>query len=163
MSLVDPFIIRWPERWLNDLEIRPVVNYLNQFLHDLWVRSGQSLGVIPISGGGTGATTEAGARANLGLEIGTDVQAYSIYLDEANTFFIDTDITGTEAETLTDGSNADTLHVHAHDQTEGLQGGTASEYYHLTQTQHDTLTDGSDAIGLHTHNTEIAARLALRI
>jgi hypothetical protein len=34
-------------------------------------------------------------------------------LTEAGTFFNATNITGAEAETLTDGSNADTLHVHA--------------------------------------------------
>lgn len=37
---VDPFVITWPQQWINDPEIAPVLNYLNRFLHDLWVRTG---------------------------------------------------------------------------------------------------------------------------
>lgn len=39
-------------------------------------------------------------------------QDASAELDEAETFFAATDITGAQAETLTDGSNADSLHSH---------------------------------------------------
>lgn len=97
-------------------------------------------------------TSEANFKATVNLEIGVDVQAYSANLDEAAIFFGATNITGSEAETLTNGNNADLLHVHAHNVTTGLQGGTASEYYHLTAIQHSTLTDGSNADSLHRHD-----------
>jgi hypothetical protein len=58
-------------------------------------------------------TSEANFKATVNLEIGVDVQAYSANLTEAATFFGLTDITGAEAETLTDGSDADALHTHS--------------------------------------------------
>jgi hypothetical protein len=43
---VDPFIIQWPPQWLEDPEIRPVIDYLNRFLHDLWIRTGGGIDVV---------------------------------------------------------------------------------------------------------------------
>ena len=40
MADVDPFVIQWPLKWQQDAEIRPVITYLNRFLHDLWQRTG---------------------------------------------------------------------------------------------------------------------------
>ena len=40
MSSVDPFVVTWPSEWLDNNEIRPVITYLDRFLHDLWVRTG---------------------------------------------------------------------------------------------------------------------------
>lgn len=87
---------------------------------------------------------------------------------ETNVFFANTDITGAEAETLTDGSNADALHFHAdpekeHNSLNGLQGGTLDdpslppEYYHLDSDQYDALLfliggPSVDADDYHTHS-----------
>ena len=37
---VDPFVIRWPQKWINDPELQDTLRYLNRFLHDLWLRTG---------------------------------------------------------------------------------------------------------------------------
>lgn len=40
MAKVDPFVIQWPQKWMADNEIRPVIEYLNRHLHDLFIRTG---------------------------------------------------------------------------------------------------------------------------
>jgi len=42
----------------------------------------------------------------------------------------------------------------SHNLLTGLNGGTANQYYHLTNSQHSILTDGSDASSLHNHDTQ---------
>ena len=40
MSNVDPFVVQWPRKWTDDPEIGPVIDYLNRFLHDIFIRTG---------------------------------------------------------------------------------------------------------------------------
>ena len=68
---------------------------------------------------------------------------------EALLFFTNTGLTGAEAETLSDGSNADALHIHA------LLAHTIASHSDTTATgtELETLTDGSNADALHVHAT----------
>lgn len=50
-------------------------------------------GIVPLTNGGSGANTAAGARANFGLVIGTNVQAWSANLDSLAAFTADLDPT----------------------------------------------------------------------
>lgn len=49
LAKVDPFVIQWPQKWMADSEIRPVIEYLNRFLHDLFLRTGGGDDVIETS------------------------------------------------------------------------------------------------------------------
>jgi hypothetical protein len=40
LANADPFVIQWPDKWMTDNEIRPVIEYLNRYLHDMFIRSG---------------------------------------------------------------------------------------------------------------------------
>jgi hypothetical protein len=37
MADVDPFVVQWPSKWVQDPEIGPVITYLNRYLHDLFI------------------------------------------------------------------------------------------------------------------------------
>ena len=58
--------------------INNAIRALMAQIHDLY--AGTSGDTWPVAGGGTGAGTASGARTNLGLVIGTDVQAYNAAL-----------------------------------------------------------------------------------
>ena len=80
---------------------------------------------------------------------------------EAVAFFDATDISGAEAETLTDTSNADALHVHTLDSgvsdvtATAAQLNEAGTFFGATDisgAQAETLSDGSNADALHVHS-----------
>lgn len=64
-------------------------------------------GTIAIADGGTNATTEADARTNLGLAIGTNVQAYNANLDD----LADGELTGSKVGDGIKGANIDNASI----------------------------------------------------
>ncbi|MGH0052412.1 MAG: hypothetical protein ACQ5SW_03350, partial [Sphaerochaetaceae bacterium] len=119
-------------------------------------------GQVPVANGGTGASTASGARTNLGLVIGTDVQAWSSVLDATTAPFtttLDTKLDGIEdgaevnnisdanATDLTDGGDT-TLHTHDIYLTQA----EGDARYVLSSTNEETVEDIVG--GMLTGNTE---------
>ncbi len=46
MANVDPFVAQIPRKFLEDPELRPFFEYLNRFLHDMFIRTGGGEDVI---------------------------------------------------------------------------------------------------------------------
>ena len=91
-----------------------------------------------------------------------DIGTFAL-LNEAQLFFAATDITGAQAETLTDTSNADALHVHTLDSgisdvtataAQLNEAGTFFAATDITGAEAETLTDDSNADLLHKHNID---------
>lgn len=64
MAKVDPFVIQWPAKWMADNEIRPVIEYLNRFLHDLFIRTGGGEDLIEDTNVGNSTNQSAAALAS---------------------------------------------------------------------------------------------------
>ena len=82
-------------------------------------------GTLAVSDGGTGATSASGARSNLGLVIGTNVEPHSDKLTELATMNQNTaqslaDLTSAEVQTL-DGITATTAQLNRVDATSSIQ------------------------------------------
>ena len=82
-------------------------------------------GTLAVSDGGTGSTSASGSRTNLGLAIGTDVEAHSDKLTELATMNQNTadalaDLTSTEVQIL-DGATVTTAQLNRVDATSSIQ------------------------------------------
>jgi len=119
--------------------------------------SSQVTGTLAVANGGTGSTTESGARTALGLEIGTDVQAYDAQLADI------AGMTPTDGNIIVgDGTNF-VLESGATARTSlGLGTGDAVTFNGVTSTANIDLgsTDGTDGyhlIGLNTPTSDYEA------
>lgn len=95
-----------------DAKLSAFLVQLTRFCYLIWNSVGAHTRISDYFSGLLDVNTEAAFKQAVNLEIGVDVQAYSANLDEAGSFFGDTDFTAEEAEMLTNGSNADALHDH---------------------------------------------------
>jgi hypothetical protein len=119
--------------------------------------SSQVTGTLAVANGGTGSTTESGARTALGLEIGTDVQAYDAQLADI------AGMTPTDGNIIVgDGTNF-VLESGATARTSlGLGTGDAVTFNGVTSTANIDLgstdgTDGAHLIGLNTPTSDYHA------
>jgi len=92
----------------------------------IWLKWFLDLGYFLTNAGAASGTVNHSTTSD--LQGGTTGQYYHL-----------TQAEHTDVGTLTDGSNADSLHSHDHNETTGLQGGVAGEYYHLTAAEHSAI------------------------
>ena len=117
----------------------------------------QVSGSLPVANGGTGSTTAAGARTNLGLVIGTDVQAYDAQLADIAA------LTPTDGNIIVGNGTNFVAESGATARTSlGLGTGDAVTFAGVTSTANISLgsTDGTDGyhlVGLNTPTSDYEA------
>lgn len=109
LSDVDPFVIQWPNAWLTDPEIGPVVQYLNRFLHDLWVRTGGGTDIISEVTGSESYETSTGNGQYISLHEAQENIDGEIYIPPPQTHHEDEPIL--EAQFFARTTDSDTLAV----------------------------------------------------
>lgn len=82
MASVDPPVIQWPRKWLEDPEIGPVVVWLNRFLHDSWIKNGGADDVLAVVSSDTNRKADTLLYAvldkvSLGDELTTDTTGFT--------------------------------------------------------------------------------------
>ena len=86
MARVDPFVIQWPQKWVDDPEIQPVIDYLNRFLHDMFIRSG---GATDLAGEAVQDPVETKSIINV---INQRLGSGQFLTSDCDSFTIDSDI-----------------------------------------------------------------------
>lgn len=109
--------------------------------------------ILDFTGGTVNANWDGAAKGDIVEFNGTTWDAFTP--EEGWVAYVD--LQDKDALYVDDGTPAWELRevaVANHNDLQNIQGGTTSEYYHLTNSQHSTLTGGSDAGSLHNHDSQ---------
>lgn len=83
MARVDPFVIQWPRKWIEDPDLNSTIQYLNKFLYELWIRTGGGTDDISntasVFNSGLNSTALALLdKVSLGDEITVDTSGFTV-------------------------------------------------------------------------------------
>jgi len=77
LANVDPFVVTWPRKWLSDPELRPQLEYLNRFLHDIFLRTGGGVDKIENNTVNIGTNTDESKLFNIYSQENEQEQRFS--------------------------------------------------------------------------------------